>query len=92
MEKASNNIIADFLINVGEALKSENPSSDELNVVFDSIKESPEQFQELYNDFINNTFIGKLAAADNLLRKMIAESNIDRGKFKVIQEFKNSPQ
>lgn len=85
-------MMGDFLICIGNALKSENPSTRELGLVFDSIKESPEQFQELYQDFIQGTFIGKLAEANGLLHGMIEKPD-DEGKFEEIQKhFKNKAQ
>lgn len=70
-------MVGDILIHLGEAIKQEQPTNDEINLVFDSIKESPEQFEELYKDFIEDAMVAKMAYVSRLLRRLVAGINIE---------------
>mgnify|MGYP000542498114 CR=1 FL=1 len=68
------------------SVKAQDVDKTEMNLVFDSIIEAPEQFKELYDDFISGTLISKVSEADMMLRELVMTSNIDKEKYDLIRE------
>jgi len=74
---------------IGKALQAENMPDYEIDVVFDSIKQAPEQFDELYNDCVAQSPGGLLSDVPTKILDIIKNMpNYD--KISAIEHYKRS--
>lgn len=62
--------IGEALVSLGKALMADTPTKKEVELVADATHEAPEQFEELYDDFIAGTSAEYVEQAKDALDKV----------------------